>query len=370
MESAKIQLIYRYRHIRRHILCRHIRLLAVLVLLTCAACEEPLRLPYIEPVLHNWSENYHGVAGLKLHVFNTGSIQVPSRVVYHSGSLPQRQVLDILVFGIEHPKHGLILVGTGFNRVIAQDAEHYLGGFRSAIGVPHMEPEQDILSQLKAAQLSPDNVGFVIMPDLRLDHTGELESFPHATVVVASAEHTAAISSSHFGLYLQDEFDQVGEWQFVDFTTSKPLGTLPLGTFSAAQDVFGDGSVELIDVTGATAGGLAVLIRLPNQPVILCGNLAWTESQYRYAWTPGFAFKREAWWDAVWRLKKFKDLFPALVVLPDHDWAAVEKVKTTGMTDIIVHIFSAPESSEDDTERDAALRHYPQRSRFSSNFSG
>ena len=79
-------------------------------------------------------------------------------------------------------------------------------------------------------------------------------------------------------------------------------------------------------------------------------KLAWTESQYRYAWTPGFAFKREAWWDAVWRLKKFKDLFPALVVLPDHDWAAVEKAKTTDMTDMIVHIFSAPESSEDDAE--------------------
>ena len=341
MESVKLKLTY---------LRKHLGLFAVLVLLTCAACEKPLRLPYIEPALHNWPENYRGVSGLKLHVFNTGSIQVPSRVVYESGSLPQRQALDILVFGIEHPQHGLTLVGTGLNRGIADDAEHYLGGFRSVIGAAHMEPGQDILSQLKAAQLFPDKVGFVILPDLRLDHTGEVESFPHATVVVTSAEHTAAISSSNFGLYLQDEFDQVGEWQFVDFTTSKPLGTLPLGTFSAAQDVFGDGSVELIDVTGATAGGLAVLIRLPTQPVILCGNLAWTESQYRYAWTPGFAFKREAWWDAVWRLKKFKDLFPALIVLPDHDWAAVEVAKTTDMTDMIVHIFPTPESSEDDTE--------------------
>ena len=127
--------------------------------------------------------------------------------------------------------------------------------------------------------------------------------------------------------------------------------------------------MELIDVTGATAGGLAVLVRLPTQPVILCGNLAWTESQYRYAWTPGFAFKREAWWDTVWRLKKFKDLFQTLVVLPDHDWAAIEKAKTADMTDMIVHIFSAPESSEDDMDRDAALRLDPRRGSFSRNFS-
>ena len=324
-----------------------VRLLVACVSILGVACEEPLRLPYIEPVLHNWSEQYRGVSGVKLHVFRTGSIAVSSRVVYQDGSLPQQQPLDILVFGIEHPKQGLVLVGTGLNRELAEDAPRYLGPFRSIFGQADVQPGQDILSQLKTAQLSAERVKFVILPDLRLDHTGELESLSQATAVVTREEHAAALSSSPLGLYIADEFDQVASWQFVDFSTDTSLGT-----FARSHDLFGDGSIELIDVAGATAGGLAVLVRLPARPVLLCGNLAWTHSQAHYAWIPGLAFNRELWWEKIWRLKKFKDLVPELLVLPDHDWEAVRRVETTG---VIVHKFSPPEEDEKSTSQAARL---------------
>ena len=321
-------------YLRSHAISWFVSLLSVLGM----ACEEPLRLPYIEPTLHNWPQPYRGVTGLKLHVFHTGSIELPSRIVYESGSLPQRQTLAIVVFGLEHPKHGLVLVGTGLNRGMAEDAQRYLGQFRAALGQATMHVGQDILAQLSTAQLLAESVKLIVMPDLRLDHAGELESFPNASIVVTRAEHATALSSSSIGLYMPSEFDQVPTWQFVDFTDHAPLGT-----FANSHDLFGDGSVELIDVTAATAGGLAVLIRLPNQPVMLCGNLAWTESQARYAWTPGLAFNREAWWETIWRLKKFKDLVPALKILPDHDWAAIRKAESST---IVVHEFSPSEEDE------------------------
>ena len=324
-----------------------IRVLASCVLILGVACEEPLRLPYIEPVLHNWPEQYRGVRGTKLHVFPTGSITVSSRVVYRDGSLPQQHTLDILVFGIEHPKQGLVLVGTGLNRGLAEDAPRYLGPVRSIFGQVDMQPGQDILSQLKTVRLSAERVKFVILPDLRLDHTGELEGLSQAAAVVTREEHAAALSSGTLGLYMTDEFDQVAKWQFVDFSTAPPLGT-----FARSHDLFGDGSIELIDVAGATAGGLAVLVRLPGQPVLLCGNLAWTYSQAHYAWMPGLAFQRELWWEKIWRLKKFKDLVPELLILPDHDWKVVRKVKAS---DITVHEFSPSEEDEKDTSTAARL---------------
>ena len=323
------------------------RLLVACVLMLGVACEEPLRLPYIEPVLHNWPEQYRGVSGTKLHVFHTGSITVSSRLVYRDGSLPQQHTLDILVFGIEHPKQGLVLVGTGLNRGLAEDAPRYLGPVRSVFGQADMQPGQDILSQLKTAQISAERVKSVILPDLRLDHSGELESLSQAAAVVTREEHVAALGSSPLGLYMADEFDQVEKWQFVDFSTAPPLGT-----FAGSHDLFGDGSIELIDVAGATAGGLAVLVRLPERPVLLCGNLAWTHSQARYAWEPGLAFNRVLWWEKIWRLKKFKDLVPELLVLPDHDWEAVRKVEAS---DITMHEFSPPEEDEKETSPAARL---------------
>ena len=324
-----------------------IRLLVACALMLGVACEEPLRLPYIEPVLHNWPEQYRGVSGMKLRVFQTGSIVVSSRVVYQDGSLPQQHSLDILVFGIEHPKQGLVLVGTGLNRGLAEDAPRYLGPIRSIFGQADMQPGQDILSQLQTARLSAEAVKFVILPDLRLDHAGELESLSQAAAVVTREEHVAALSGAPLSLYIADEFDQITSWQFVDFSTDTPLGP-----FARSHDLFGDGSIELIDVAGATAGGLAVLVRLPARPVLLCGNLAWTHSQARYAWMPGLAAQRELWWEKIWRLKKFKDLVPELLVLPDHDWTAIRQVEAA---DITLHEFSPPEEDEENASPAARL---------------
>jgi N-acyl homoserine lactone hydrolase len=309
------------------------RLFIFFLVLVAVACDEPLRLPYITPELHNWPRSYKGVAGLKLHVFHTGTVEVPARLVYQGGSVVTSRSLDIPVFVIVHPRHGLVLFGTGLNHALAKDPRSYLGFLLTSFGKPTVEKGQDIVSQLEQAKLSHDTVRHVILPDLRFDHTGELERFPLARAIVASAEHTAAIDQRSRELYLPTEYSKVREWQFISFTDAKPLGT-----FRAHQDLFGDGSVLLIDVTGATAGGLAVLVRLPSAPVLLCGNLAWTKENYFRARLPGLLFDREAWWEKVWRLKKFKELVPELVVLPDHDWAAIQAAQTK---DMIVHTFSA-----------------------------
>jgi N-acyl homoserine lactone hydrolase len=314
------------------------RPLFFLLIVLFSACEKPLRLPYITPELHNWPKTYKGVTGLRLHVFTTGTLAVRDKLVYRDGSLLGTVSLDILVFVIEHPRQGLILVGTGLNRKIADDAEHYLGAFRASFGTPAMEKGQNILSQLKRAKLPAEKVRYTILPDLRFDHTGELASFPSAQPIVASAEYEAATDETDNTFSLSQEYDEVREWRFIDFAGAKPLGT-----FQAHRDLFNDGSVLLIDASGATAGGLAVLVRLPAAPVLLCGNLAWTKKHYFYTRLPGLLFDRDAWWEKIWRAKKFKDLVPELAVLPDHDWAAVEAAKTK---DIVLHLFSPGEAVE------------------------
>jgi glyoxylase-like metal-dependent hydrolase (beta-lactamase superfamily II) len=315
----------------------------LLVSLLFSACEKPLRLPYITPELQNWPKPYKGVEGLKLHVFKTGEVTALKKLAYRGSSLLDTLVLDILVFAIEHPRHGVILVGTGLSRGVAQEAESYLGAFRTAIGSPTMAEAQDIFSQLESAHLSEKNVRTIILPDLRFSHTGELENFPAAQVVVSSAEYTAATEEEESALSISDEYDGVKHWRFIDFS-----GAAPLGTFRAHRDLFGDGSVLLIDVTGATAGGMAVLVRLPQAPVLLCGNLAWTAEQAQYVREPGFTFNRQAWWENAWRLKKFAELAPELVLLPDNDWNATTTRKTK---DLIPHPFPPERKAEKESEK-------------------
>lgn len=320
-------------------LCLH-SILALTLLL--AACEEPLRLPYITPELQHWPKPYRGMAGLRLHIFSTGKIELPAKVVYGDGSVLGKQTVDILVFALEHPRQGLVLFGTGLNHGLASNAERHGGRLLTTIGKPQVAKGQDILSQLQTAKLPVAKVHHLILPDLRFGHTGEIASFPAAQVIVTAEEHNAATDDQEDQLSIASEYDQVRTWKFIDF-----IGAEPLGTFRAHRDLFGDGSVLLIDVAGATPGGLAALIRLPTGPVILCGNLAWTKEQYLYPRLPGLLFDREAWWEKVWRLKKFKQLVPELIVLPDHDWVAVESVKTK---DMVLHAFPDKLPSDKDKE--------------------
>lgn len=309
-----------------------------------AGCAEPLRPPYIKPELHNWPETYQGVPGLGLHVFQTGTLTLPGRLVYEGGSVFTPTELDVLVFVIEHPTQGLVLFGTGLNHDIVENSEAYLEAVLAAVGKAKLEDGQHIVAQLETARLAADRVTHIIMPDLRPDHAGELEHFSEAVAVVTQAEHTAAIGQSELGGYLPKEYDHVTKWKFINFGHAEPLGM-----FVDHQDLFGDGSVVLLDATGMTAGGLAVLVRLPHGPVLLCGNLAWTKEQYLYTRLPGLVFDRAGWWDKVWRLKKWKELAPELGVLPDHEWTAVEAVATRDMR---LHRFEAgKETGGEDVER-------------------
>jgi glyoxylase-like metal-dependent hydrolase (beta-lactamase superfamily II) len=302
-------------------------------------CERPLRLPYIPPELHSWPKPYKGTRGLKLHVFTTGSLEVPRALLVRGGSWLRRQELDILAFLIEHPSQGFILFNTGLNREIAEDPERYMGPLLVALTRPKMAEGQDLFSQIEQAGLPTERVSRIVVSDLRLDHTGELERFPSAEVIVTQIEYDVAQEQRSNVLYREAEYNHVRRWKFIDYIPDQPIGT-----FTSHIDLLGDGSLILIDAAGATPGNQALLVRLPSQPVLLCGSLALIRENYLYAGMPRLLFDREAWWEKIWRLKKFKDLVPELLVFPDHDLKAVESAKAK---DVMVHPFVEEEKDRE-----------------------
>ena len=71
---------------------RHACALVLALLATIAtACEQERRVPYIPPTLHNWERPYRGNAGLKLHVFRTGTLRMMEGLALGSGGKPRRR---------------------------------------------------------------------------------------------------------------------------------------------------------------------------------------------------------------------------------------------------------------------------------------
>ena len=278
-----------------------------------AACESEPRVPYISPKLENWPQPYRGVAGLKLHAFTTGYLSMPEALLFRGGSLTRSRHVPVPAFVIEHPKQGLVLFGTGLDPSWAQETGST--GFGLLGPEPHAVAGGDLRSQMQQVGLQPAAVRWIVLSSLQRQHAGEVEAFPEARVVTATAEREA-LGQDGADLELVDD---VLSWKYVDFDNAKPLATLP-----AAVDLFGDGSLVVLDVRGATPGTMALLVRLPRAPVLLAGELIVLREQLRFVVQPAAAANRAEWWDRAWRLKRFQDLVPELSVVPGYDLTPLE----------------------------------------------
>lgn len=298
---------------------------AVLATMLLAACEEERRVPYIPPDLHNWPRPYRGVAGVSVRVFVTGFVQLPAALPGSSGS----RSLPSLVFLISHPKHGLVAFNTGLSPEVEPDAQKP-GGLFGALR-PHIDLGKPLGEQMRAAGVDPGRVRVVVLSSLRPGQRGNVGLFPRARIVVGAAE-LAAAREREADVVTELEADH--QLEALDFEPP-----VPLGTFVAHHDLFADGSCLLIDARGATPGTLALLVRLRERPLLLADALAPTPQTLRYAARPAQLENVDAWWENIWRLKRFADLAPELLVVPQ---AGLDVLESAALRSLTVQPYEVP----------------------------
>jgi glyoxylase-like metal-dependent hydrolase (beta-lactamase superfamily II) len=87
------------------------------------------------------------------------------------------------------------------------------------------------------------------------------------------------------------------------------------------------------------------MVMTVDSPVLLTGDAAYIEANWRYLARPFLAHDMDRWWVVAWRIKKFAQLVPLAVVIPGHDTAAVERSAHAAVT---LHEFR-PDASGSDT---------------------
>ncbi|MDP5227433.1 MULTISPECIES: MBL fold metallo-hydrolase [Arthrobacter] len=103
----------------------------------------------------------------------------------------------------------------------------------------------------------------------------------------------------------------------------------PVLTFDHSHDLFGDGSVVLVDLAGHTPGSIGILLATDSGPVLLAGDVAWhgmqIEQLRQRSGFPGCLVDtdREANWRALHRLHV---LPPSVQVIPSHDHGRATRI--------------------------------------------
>src|SRR5207244_7212883 len=126
--------------------------------------------------------------GMKLYVFSSGALTIGKNILQNLGPTDTIQI-PVGFFVVMHPK-GNVLFDTGNNDKIITDPS-YWGPFFKAYN-PVVTPDVAIDAQLGKIGLKPDDIKYVVIGHLHLDHGGNVGKFPNSTIVVQRDELQAA----------------------------------------------------------------------------------------------------------------------------------------------------------------------------------
>lgn len=175
------------------------------------------------------------------------------------------------------PNGDVLLVDAGFSQEIFDDPKKTLGIAQSRVlGVT--KGALGIAVQLERLGISPSRVRTVIATHLHRDHVAGVVDFPNAELICAARELEAFRTRRSTG-YDPRDLEHDGRLRALTLRGSPSYG------FPCSMDLFGDGSVVLLDARGHTEGSLAVALRGHNGTFVHVGDAVYR--RWEYARTSG-----------------------------------------------------------------------------------
>lgn len=175
-------------------------------------------------------------------------------------------------------------------------------------------PKVSLVDQLAQLKLKPEQIKFVGISHYHADHTGQVASFPGATLLIGKGDWDA-ITAPKPG-------PGVNFAPFANWST----GGGKMETLAGDKDVFGNGQVVILNTPGHTPGHHSLLVRLKEMgPVLITGDLAHFHENYEGNGVPSFNVHRGDTLASLDRFKKIAANLKATVII-QHDLRDVNKL--------------------------------------------
>lgn len=252
---------------------------------------------------------------MQLFFFECGKLVTQKHFITFGRGLGQPYIVPVPFFLIKHPK-GLVLFDTGNAREVARDARRHWGSIVEVYR-PRMRPEQFVVAQLARLHIKPEDIDWVILSHLHLDHAGGVGAFPRAKYLVQRRELEWAYVPDFYqrGAYIRADFDKPVQWFFLD------------GAVDDGFDVFGDGRLKIMFTPGHTPGHQSLLVRLPKAgPFLLTGDCCYTEEILNEDVLPGLVWSPPDTVRSIQRLRHVRDQ-QGIRIITGHDPDAWRRFK-------------------------------------------
>lgn len=183
---------------------------------------------------------------------------------------------------IEHPRHGLVLVDTGYAERFRAATRAFPYRLYRWVTPVAFRAEEGAAEQLRRRGYSAADVRYVIATHFHADHVAGLRDFPQARIVCSAAAYAAVRSLRGVAAvkraFLPALLPADAEERLLPLAPdSRVLLPPELAPFADGYDVFGDGSITAIDLPGHAAGQIGVaLTDSRGQRWLLGADAAWS----------------------------------------------------------------------------------------------
>jgi len=183
-----------------------------------------------------------------------------------------------------------------------------------AMTTPNVAPKVSLVDLLAKIDLKPEQIKYVGISHYHADHTGQVASFPKATLLIGARE-----------------WDAISAPKPAEGVNYKPFegwikGENKVEPLTLDKDVFGDGSVMVLRTPGHTPGHQSLLVKLPQTGnIILSGDAVHFRENYDSVGVPAFNYDRAQTIASIERIKKLVATFKANLII-QHDARDVDKL--------------------------------------------
>jgi glyoxylase-like metal-dependent hydrolase (beta-lactamase superfamily II) len=178
--------------------------------------------------------------------------------------------------------------------IVKHGDDYLLWDTGHSMTAPNVAPKVSVVDQLAKLNIKPEQVKYVGISHYHADHTGQVASFPKATLLLGVREWEAISAPKPAEGVNYKPFEG---W----IKGENKVEPLPLGP---DKDVFGDGSVIVLRTPGHTPGHSSLLVRLPQMGnVILSGDAVHFRENFDSDGVPAFNYDHAQTVASIERIK-------------------------------------------------------------------
>ncbi|KAK4185882.1 beta-lactamase-like protein [Podospora australis] len=245
---------------------------------------------------------------VQVHALSAGHFSLPEEQFVFPFSPGSRRTVPSLCFLIQHSTTESQTTRIVFDLGLRRDLSRYSAPIQQHLATRQpLDTHPDVVTSLRRGGLGPEDINFVIYSHVHWDHVGEPRDFPSSTFIVGYGSLNILSGISHTSLrgghsffendlldqtrtieLLDPEVDNVGSnspsyshhadghhagevgQQQMDF--SQPWTPISELNLPLTLDVFGDGSLYIVDAPGHLPGHINLLARTKQRWVYLAGD--------------------------------------------------------------------------------------------------